>query len=845
MGSHDFSDLSHFSVDVLGELKHRGLYDPEQKSWSDLTPAERREQLLDLYSQLQRIFDVALVEFDSLDDIDAVAEWMIDELEDEGLYHPDVEYWADVPVKEQSERLGKVFGSSLPLDKLGVLYEELEDFLRAGLAGATVACKEPRTRMHDAVVEGREWNVAHHRAVRAAPDDDYDDPHVFDNWPNEEHHGDWEDIWGSPEDHEQDEDDDWEDHEDEWEEIDGDDADWDEDRDEDDVSSDAYDPVGLAMTVLETVVARLPHGEGREGQRQMCEWVVRALADGEDLAVRAGPLTGKTLAYAVAAATYALTRSPGKPIVITCPTLAAQDQATAVLADVHDALLTQGLGQLRYASLKGRNNYLCVERLMNLRTEGRPDEDRQQHLDALLDWSHSTDTGDLQEHLGDIPSDLTDAVSGDGCDHASIPSLPTPMPCYANIALLRAGELHILVTNHFKYVWNLKSDRARLPEHHAVIIEEADFLLDVVSSVCTRRITVSDEISESLLRLAQATGLSQAIIADLRDALAARGQSTADNRAVSVLWRHLQDPDLTLPTGVPLPPNLEALIEEVRDAETPHYLYLRASKSALKLCATPMHPNRWLEQHQPPECPLIMCSSTLTSSSEVQQLSQLSERHAVREPAGAEVYPQQAMLYVPRDMPNPSDESLAFRTEAFAETLALLEAIGGRALILSATTQGRDDTYGLLKVFEERLGFTLLRQGDLPPLQLLQRFQADAATVVCAVKQLWWSIDVPGDGLQLVIIDKIPFANPSRPLVWERDGAAPVSHGDHYAERMLAQAIHRLIRTKNDRGVVALLDSRYWDSLDQGRDLLQLAPPIPTSASREATVEFLRELRRR
>lgn len=616
-------------------------------------------------------------------------------------------------------------------------------------------------------------------------------------------------------------------------------------RENGDWMKEGADPLDLARAVLAAAIARLPYSEDREGQRRMCELVLEALKDGEDLAVRAGPLTGKTLAYAVAAAVHAITGHSDKPIVIACPSLPAQDQLMRVLSDVGDALSDRGLGELRYAALKGRNNYLCVERLVNFKDERTCDEEWEAHLDTLLDWGRSTETGDLGEHLGRIPDDLLKQVSGSGCDHERTPSLPTLLSCYSNIQLNRAPECHLLVVNHHKYVWSLKSDNARLPEHDAVIIEEADFLPDVISSVCTRRVAVSDEIIEVIIRLGKAVGLSQALLSDLRDVLDERASGSDGLRAFEMLRRRLQDPGTVLPPDLSLPPNLEALIEEVRDRSDPHYLHLRGQESSLKLCVTPMYPHRWLEQHRPSERALIMCSSTLTSSSQVQQLSSLRRRQPVSEATSAEVYAHQAILYVPKGMPDPTNDPLAYRAKALTDVLALTEAAGGRTLILSATTQDRDDTYDLLKVFEDRLGVSLLRQGDLPPLELLERFRTDDTTVVCAVKQLWWSIDVPGDGLQLVIVDKIPFANPSRPLVWEDDGEAPSDHGDHYAERMLAQAMHRLIRTESDAGVVALLDGRYWDSLAKGRDLLSLAPLKAPIDNIEEAISHLRKSRRK
>lgn len=600
----------------------------------------------------------------------------------------------------------------------------------------------------------------------------------------------------------------------------------------------------LARQVLERVADQQPMREERKSQRRMCQLVLNALIDDADLAVRAGPLTGKTFGYAVAAAVYALTHKPGGPIVIACPNDAAQDQLMTAMPDIRSASLSCGLTELYYGALKGRNNYLCEEALSRVVNDPSKTHEWQPHLERIEEWTKSTPTGDLTTLEGNVPADLLDKVGGGSCPHQHPYATSPSTPCYADIALRDARQHHLLIVSHLNYVRHLNSANELLPEHGAVIIEEADSLLDVVAQAKTKALTLNSQATEAIIVAARALQLTQSIVSKLIAILEGREQSFSGEGALGSLRRRLQHHELVFPTGLPLPSSVRELFDLVRNSQIPYYMFVRRERGRPQLCAAPMHPLQWLNQKASTEGPLIMCSSHFTRSLQMSDLNGLTRHRVVQDADEITLYRQRTLCYLPRNLPDPVQDAVSFRAETLAQMVRLISSCWGRTLILSATTQDRDDIYDILKVFEERLGIRLLRQDDLPPTELLKQLQTDETTVVCAVGRLWWSVDTPGDTLELVIVDKVPFANPSRPLVWSEGDAAPVEHGDYYAERMLAQAAYRLIRTKRDRGVIALLDSRYWDTLADGRDLLSLAPPMRKTADSDEALEFLKALQR-
>jgi ATP-dependent DNA helicase DinG len=206
-------------------------------------------------------------------------------------------------------------------------------------------------------------------------------------------------------------------------------------------------------------------------------------------------------------------------------------------------------------------------------------------------------------------------------------------------------------------------------------------------------------------------------------------------------------------------------------------------------------------------------------------------------------YRRQGVLYLPADMPDPRDG--AFLPAVIDRIDALVRAAGGRSLCLFTSIRNMEAAYEALT---DRLPFPCLLQGQAPKNKLLERKRAEPETVLFATASFWEGVDIAGDALRCVVIDKLPFASPSEPIVAarleqiERDGGAPFpTYQLPAAIIMLKQGLGRLIRTIDDRGVLALLDSRVHTK-NYGRRILGSLPPFSLTTSRESVMEALRRL---
>ncbi|GBE23593.1 putative ATP-dependent helicase DinG [bacterium BMS3Bbin01] len=204
-------------------------------------------------------------------------------------------------------------------------------------------------------------------------------------------------------------------------------------------------------------------------------------------------------------------------------------------------------------------------------------------------------------------------------------------------------------------------------------------------------------------------------------------------------------------------------------------------------------------------------------------------------------YRAQGRVYVAARLPEP--RSPDYQARALVELEALLLASGGRALVLTTS-------YRMLTIISDHLHdavpFEILTQGDLPKLRLIERFEEDETSVLVATMGFWEGLDVPGRALELVVLDKLPFPRPDEPLWQARREAAEAAGRSAFmtvdlprAAMLLAQGAGRLIRTTNDRGVVAILDSRLFKRR-YGRVLLRSLPPMPQTTSLKTVEAFLR-----
>ena len=620
--------------------------------------------------------------------------------------------------------------------------------------------------------------------------------------------------------------------------------------------------MNLART-LATVTSALPAAEDRPGQRQMAEAIERALASGRHLIVAAGTGTGKTIGYLVPAVLA------GKRVVVATATKALQDQ----LAGKDLPFLTEHLPQpFDWAVLKGRSNYLCLQRLRELDTptDGQLEIDEfapttKVEIKRLATWAANSPTGDLAE-LDWAPTDAATravTVRGDECPGRT--RCPMGEVCFAEQARARAAAADVIVVNLHLYGLHVASGGTLLPEHDVVIVDEAHQLEDVMSD------TVGLQIGPG--RFTTVAGALRRILDDPKVLAAVSDSAGAVRDALTGhVGERLPDP---LPSPIQaalidgrmrLDGALTALRSISTDVEDAKQRTLRATTLTSRLIehidkaiagrdddvafvsGSPEHPRLevapldvgpTLEEGVWSKRTAVLASATIPSS--------LAARVGMK-PTAVDVldvgspfdYEHHGLLYCPVDLPDP--RSPQREAKAHDEIAALITAAGGRTLALFTSWKAMDAAAAAVR---DRVSVPIITQRDLPKNALVKAFSADEATCLFATAGFFQGVDIPGRTLSLVIIDKIPFPRPDDPLLSARRellGTRAFAEIDvPRASMLLAQATGRLIRTATDRGVVAVLDPRLGKASYRW-DIVQALPPMKRTRHRAEAEAFLREI---
>ena len=598
-------------------------------------------------------------------------------------------------------------------------------------------------------------------------------------------------------------------------------------------------------------------GAPRPGQQEMAEAVAQAFDSGEHLAVQAGTGTGKSLAYLVPAIARAL--EDESPVVVSTATIALQRQ----LVDRDLPRITDALAEVlprppRFALLKGRQNYLCRNKIhagdAAQTDEGETEElfDPQpvsalgRDLQRLTVWASSTSTGDRDELRPGVADRVWSQVSVSARECLGPARCPFSTDCFAETARAEAGQADIVVTNHALLAIDAVADSAVLPEHEYLVIDEAHELVDRVTSVATGEVAPGalESVARRAARLAgpePAQRLDEAVAAVsglLREAPprqidcldTALAASLAGLRDAAGAARSAIDP-------APADPNAAA-----RRAETIVALADVADTCTrvLESFAPPI-PDRtevvWLD-HEDRRGPVlrvaplsvaellggglfgtktaVLTSATLKAGGSFDALAQSWGLSGGPDWRGLDVgspfdHARAGILYVAAHLPPPGRDGVA-APETFEEIAGLIDACGGRTLGLFSSMRAARDAADQMR---ERLDTPVLCQGEDGTAALVERFAADPQTSLFGTLSLWQGVDVPGPSLSLVIIDRIPFPRPDNPLLAARQRAVSARGGNGFLEvaaghaaLLLAQGAGRLLRQPTDRGVVAVLDSR-------------------------------------
>ncbi|MEM8619020.1 MAG: ATP-dependent DNA helicase [Actinomycetota bacterium] len=619
---------------------------------------------------------------------------------------------------------------------------------------------------------------------------------------------------------------------------------------------------------LAAITAALDGAEDRPGQIEMANLVATAIDDGQPLIVQAGTGTGKTLGYLVPAVLS------GRTVVVSTATKALQDQ----LATKDLPFLAEHL-DVSYAVLKGRSNYLCLQRLDEL---AHPDSTQmeldgasgefgalaptvQAEINRLADWSGTTQTGDAAD-LDWAPTDAAwtaVSVGSDECPGAD--RCPMGGGCFAETAKHRAAAADVIVVNNYLYGLDVASDGAILPPHDVVVFDEAHVLEDVMSDTVGVQIAPGrfTTLAGSIRRVIEDPQLIASIadIADvLRDALADRvgerlkgplpdsiddALTTARTRlgtALDALGAIESSNDDTKQRRLRAQVMTGRAIEQVDAAleqRVGSVMFVGGGPAHPRLEVAPLDVGPTLATGVWSQRTAILTSATIPSS--LAARVGIDAADATEADVGSPFdYEEHALLYCALHLPNPNDAT--FREAANDELAALITAAGGRTLALFTSYRAMDEA---AEALIDRIDVPLLTQRDLPKPALIERFAADESTCLFATAGLFQGVDVPGRTLSLVVIDRIPFPRPDDPLLSaRREELGPTAFAEidlPRASMLLAQAAGRLIRSRTDRGAVAVLDKRLGTARYRW-DIVNALPPMRRTRHRADAEEFLRRI---
>jgi ATP-dependent DNA helicase DinG len=618
--------------------------------------------------------------------------------------------------------------------------------------------------------------------------------------------------------------------------------------------------------------------EPRAGQRTLAEAVATTLEEGGTLVAEAGTGTGKTLAYLVPAVLS------GQRVLISTGTRNLQDQI--FYKDI--PALARALGvEVRAAYMKGRTNYLCRHRFDRLQeaAAGLPASDHR-WLSQIGQWLESTVTGDRSE-IEDLPdhlplwADLT--ATSEQC-------LGRECPRYGDCFITRmrdeAAEAQLVVVNHHLLCADASVRRGEfgevIPGSDLAIIDEAHQLEDVVTqyfgvAVGTHRLEEFCRDANAAVSALEATDARFAVtiaeaVSDVQragrrlfDTLRAESGPGDRTTLTAEVAARTREPglDLTgaldsligrLTSRTELPADLttagdraRALLDDLMrllnldDARYVHFIEVRGR--GLSLRAAPIEVADIIRDDVlAGRRATVLTSATLAvDGSFAYAASRLgtTEARTLRLPSEFD-FTTQAILFLPEDMPDP--RSPEFNRAAAWIVGQLLDSSRGRAFVLFTSYAAMREVHG---VVERRLSWPIFVQGTAPRTALLRDFRATPNAVLFATASFWQGVDVAGEALSAVIIDRLPFASPGDPLVAARINALRLKGRDPFqdyqvplATLTLLQGLGRLIRTRTDRGLLAILDPRLTTK-GYGRRFLGSLPPAPITNDIAAVERFL------
>lgn len=637
------------------------------------------------------------------------------------------------------------------------------------------------------------------------------------------------------------------------------------------------DPIDSITEVLGNdgpIARHLPGFAPRAEQQHLAEAIFSNFEQGSVLVGEAGTGTGKTFAYLVPALLS------GQRVIISTGTRHLQDQLFYSDLPLVKRALATGVST---SLLKGRANYLCRHRLQRaMRHPALLDERHQKHIRIIADWSRTTKTGDIAEVIG-VPEDSMAwgfVVSNE--EFCSKHEFEDLADCFIHNARKKAQESDIVVVNHHLLCADLALKEQGfgdlLPSANGFVIDEAHQLPDIAAQFFGRKLssrqlldlardTVGEQLHEApdmreLRDLAQEleTGvrhfrLAFAIEPGRNAWITVKDQPAIERELdrLAILLGSLQE---TLADVAERGKGLESchkratihaeslarFVENPADGEYVHWY--ETYRTGFSLNMTPMTvATPFQRAMEAMTSSWVFTSATLAVGGDFSHFkSQLGLDDAKELQVDSPFdYRHNALLYLPQNLPEPQHAS--YTAEIIKMVLPVLEASAGRAFLLFTSYRAMHEASRLL---EGAIDFPILVQGQMPKRELIEAFQSVGNAVLLGTSSFWEGVDVRGEALSLVVIDKLPFGSPGDPVMSARIDHMKQAGGNPFFEYQIPQAaialkqgVGRLIRDVTDSGVLVLCDPRIR-SRHYGEVFITSLPPMPITRDLAEVQDFYR-----
>ena len=639
-------------------------------------------------------------------------------------------------------------------------------------------------------------------------------------------------------------------------------------------------------------------GAPREGQIEMAEAVANALTDRHHLIVQAGTGTGKSLAYIIPPLVH------GRKVLVATATLALQRQLVERDLPAVVPALEKVLGrEITYAIYKGVGNYICLQKMNSEEPDADGEimlgiSSLEKDAKRLHEWARKPGVSGDRDDAPEVDRRVWAANSVSGRECVGADKCAFGPQCFAANAKAKAQTADVVVTNHTLLAIEIVDSHPILPERDAVVLDEAHEFMDRATQAVTEELTSARVLRASAMARKFMPGkLADAFhkaANDFHESMVDYGESIRGDFAaqgrLEEIPQSLESPIRKLRESAQAITQFMSADDEIIDTDVlaerarvkgavseisttaatllklgdGFVLWYEPTFSTLHLA--PLSVSELLRENLLTQTPVIATSATLTVGNSFNALAKSigflvgddlnsDAKSGEVDPANVQMldvgspfdFANQGVLYMPKHLPEPGRDGPSI--EVLTELGELIDAAGGRTLALFSSWRGVEAADAHLRKVLAELPikiFTQKRGDSVGPL--VEKFAKDETSILLGTMSLWQGVDVPGDSCILVAIDRIPFPRPDEPVMSARAAQADAAGGSGFmqvslprAALLLAQGTGRLIRSVEDRGVVAILDSRIVTKR-YGSVLLNSMPPLWRTSDKDVVRESLKRL---